>query len=336
MAVADRVKNRDRSQPRAAQKEAIVEFPESAVLQGVVGERDQNLKTIERTLDVSIGRAPQGLTIGGQDSEVDLASDLLVQMGELVEKGEFFFPGDVERAIRMLSENRRVRLEELFRDQLKIAGRKRSIVPKTFKQKEYLEAVRAHDVVFAVGPAGTGKTYLAMAMAVTALVNREVKRVVLCRPAVEAGEKLGFLPGDMAEKVNPYLRPLYDALHDLVEFDKAREMIEKGMVEVAPLAFMRGRTLNNAFVILDEAQNTTPMQMKMLLTRLGFNSKCIVTGDPTQIDLPRGQVSGLIDAVSLLKEVEGLSIVHFSEQDVIRHPLVARIVSAYQSRKDAD
>ena len=287
-------------------------------------------------LDITIGRSPEGLVLQGHDSEVELAQDLLVQMRTLIEQGEVFWPGDVERAIKMLSGNRRLRLEELFRDQLKISGRKRNILPKTFKQKTYMEAVQRHDIIFGVGPAGTGKTYLAMAMAVSALISKEVKRVVLCRPAVEAGEKLGFLPGDMAEKVNPYLRPLYDALHDMVDPERAQEMIAKGMVEVAPLAFMRGRTLNHAFVILDEAQNTSPEQMKMFLTRLGFGSKCVVTGDPTQIDLPRGQLSGLIDALSILKEVEGLSIIHFTEEDVIRHPLVARIVTAYRTRRERD
>jgi len=235
----------------------------------------------------------------------------------------------------MLSSNRRVHLSELFRDQVRIAGRKRSIVPKTFKQKEYIEAIKRDDVVFGVGPAGTGKTYLAMAMAVMALEVKEVKRVILCRPAVEAGEKLGFLPGDMAEKVNPYLRPLYDALHDMVEFDRARDLVEKGVIEVAPLAFMRGRTLSKAFVILDEAQNTTSIQMKMFLTRLGPQSKCVVTGDITQIDLPRGIRSGLQEVISVLKGIEGISIVRFSGEDVIRHPLVRKIVDAYQ-KKDLD
>jgi len=317
------------SQPRGIEKEMVVPFPESTVMQKLVGEADENLKVIERSLDLKIGRAPEGLSLVGQDAEVELAHDLLTQLRGLVEKGEVIFRGDVDRAIRMLSGNRRLRLEELFRDQVKIAGRKHSIVPKTFMQKTYVEAIKASNVVFGVGPAGTGKTYLAMAMAVSALVNKEVKRVVLCRPAVEAGEKLGFLPGDMAEKVNPYLRPLYDALHDMVEPERAKEMVDKGIIEVAPLAFMRGRTLSNAFVILDEAQNTTPVQMKMFLTRLGFGSTCVVTGDPTQIDLPRGITSGLMHAVSVLKNVEGLEIVNFSAEDVIRHPLVSRIVSAY-------
>jgi phosphate starvation-inducible PhoH-like protein len=222
-----------------------------------------------------------------------------------------------------------LQLEELFRDEIRVSGKRTKIVPKTFKQKTYIEQIKNHSVVLGVGPAGTGKTYLAMAMAVSALVSKEVKRIVLCRPAVEAGEKLGFLPGDMAEKVNPYLRPLYDALHDMVDFDRAKEMVEKGVVEVAPLAFMRGRTLSNAFVILDEAQNTTPVQMKMFLTRLGFGSTCVVTGDITQIDLPRGTMSGLSHALKILKDVPGVAVVQFSEEDVVRHPLVSRIIQAY-------
>lgn len=332
MTTATKSKNRHQA-PRTNSKEIIVPFPDSSVLQTLVGERDEHLRIIESKLDVRIGRAPDGLVISGMDSDLELTNDLLTQMRGLIAAGEHFWPGDVERAITMLSGNRRLQLEELFRDQVKIAGRKRNIMPKTFKQKTYMEAVGSHDVVFGVGPAGTGKTYLAMAMAVSALLNREVKRVVLCRPAVEAGEKLGFLPGDMAEKVNPYLRPLYDALHDMVDPERAQEMISKGMVEVAPLAFMRGRTLNHSFVILDEAQNTTPAQMKMFLTRLGFGSKCVVTGDITQIDLPRGQMSGLVDALNVVKSVEGLAVVHFTGDDVIRHPLVGRIVAAYEAQQ---
>lgn len=208
-------------------------------------------------------------------------------------------------------------------------------MPKTFKQKLYIESIKSNDIVFGIGPAGTGKTYLGMAMAISALLKKEVKRVVLCRPAVEAGEKLGFLPGDMAEKVNPYLRPLYDALHDMVDFERAKEMVEKGQVEVAPLAFMRGRTLSNAFVILDEAQNTTSGQMKMFLTRLGRNSKCVVTGDITQVDLPRGITSGLVQALRILSGIEGISFVYFSEDDVIRHRLVSHIVEAYRKKEES-
>jgi phosphate starvation-inducible PhoH-like protein len=317
------------SDPKGTQKEMEVAFPQSQVMQTLVGDKDENLRTIERELGLKIGRSANGLTLVGQDSDVELGHDLLIQLRGLVESGENIFKGDVERAIKMLSGNRRLRLEDLFRDEIRVSGKRTKIVPKTFRQKNYIEEIKSHSVVFGVGPAGTGKTYLAMAMAVTALLNKEVKRIVLCRPAVEAGEKLGFLPGDMAEKVNPYLRPLYDALHDMVDFDRAKEMVERGIVEVAPLAFMRGRTLSNAFVILDEAQNTTPVQMKMLLTRIGFGSTCVVTGDVTQIDLPRGIESGLSHALKLLKDVNGISIVHFTDEDVVRHPLVSRIIQAY-------
>lgn len=315
--------------PKGATKEMEVAFPQSTVMQALVGDKDENLRTIERELGLKIGRSANGLTLVGQDTDVELGHDLLTQLRGLVESGENIFKGDVERAIKMLSGNRRLRLEELFRDEIRVSGKRTKIVPKTFRQKNYIEEIKSHSVVFGVGPAGTGKTYLAMAMAVTALLNKEVKRIVLCRPAVEAGEKLGFLPGDMAEKVNPYLRPLYDALHDMVDFERAKEMVERGVVEVAPLAFMRGRTLSNAFVILDEAQNTTPVQMKMLLTRIGFGSTCVITGDVTQIDLPRGIESGLSHALKLLRDVNGISIVHFTDEDVVRHPLVSRIIQAY-------
>jgi phosphate starvation-inducible PhoH-like protein len=293
---------------------------------------DKNGKFVEKELDLKISHDGQVLTFTGHDSDVDLAHNLFEQLKELAEQGENIWETDIQRSLKMLSGNRKLRIEELFRDQVKIAGRKHSIVPKTFRQKLYLESIRTHDVIFGVGPAGTGKTYLAMAAAVSALLKKEVKRVVLCRPAVEAGEKLGFLPGDMAEKVNPYLRPLYDALHDMVEMDRAKEMLEKGQIEVAPLAFMRGRTLSHSFVILDEAQNTTPVQMKMFLTRLGFGSKCIVTGDPTQIDLPRGVPSGLSDALRIVTNIPAIAVIDFNEDDVIRHPLVSEIVKAYERR----
>lgn len=309
-----------------------VDCPEARVCQVLVGETDSNLKAIESALDVKIGRTTKGLIIRGAQTETELAADVLSQLRDLVAEGEEIFSGDVTRAIKMLSGNRRAKLKDLFRDQVTISGRKYSIVPKTLTQKAYIEAIRSTDCVFGVGPAGTGKTYLAMAMAVAELSKKNVKRIVLCRPAVEAGEKLGFLPGDMAEKVNPYLRPLYDALYEMVEFDRAKEMIEKGVIEVAPLAFMRGRTLKEAFVILDEAQNTTNEQMKMFLTRLGYNSKLVITGDITQIDLPRGVNSGMLDALGVLKNVAGISIIHFGKEDVIRHPLVTKIVEAYENR----
>ncbi|MBX7136412.1 MAG: PhoH family protein [Oligoflexia bacterium] len=334
MRAEKKIKTHKDSFPQGKEKELNLASFEAPVLQSLVGEQDANLKVIERELDVQVGSSNGSLVISGQDSEVELAHDLLTQLGELLKRGEKIWPGDVERAIVMLSSNRKLRLEELFRDQVKIHGRTHSIVPKTFKQKVYLEAIKNHDLVFGVGPAGTGKTYLAMAMAVSALINKQVKRVVLCRPAVEAGEKLGFLPGDMAEKVNPYLRPLYDALHDMVDYERAKEMVEKGMVEVAPLAFMRGRTLSNSFVVLDEAQNTTSGQMKMLLTRIGRNSKCVVTGDISQIDLPKGIISGLVQAINILRDVKDIAIVNFGEEDVIRHPLVSKIVRAYRTKEE--
>jgi len=315
-------------------KEAVIPVEDSSTVLAIAGERNSQLKKLEHLLELKVSVVPEGFFLAGADSDVGLAMDLLEQLTELVGRGEKIFSGDLERCVRMLSSNKNLRLEDLFRDQLKIAGRKRVIVPKTFRQKEYIEAIKENDIVFGIGPAGTGKTYLAMAMAVSALLQKEVKRVVLCRPAVEAGEKLGFLPGDMAEKVNPYLRPLYDALHDMVDYDKATEMVERGQVEVAPLAFMRGRTLSNAIVILDDAQNTTSVQMKMLLSRRGRGSKCLITGDITQIDLPRGTNSGLSEAMRLLKGIQGIYMVHFTEEDVIRHPLVSRIIEAYE-KKDA-
>ncbi len=221
-------------------------------------------------------------------------------------------------------------LKELFLNNIPVSSKKRFIIPKTEVQRQYIEAIRTHDIVIGIGPAGTGKTYLAMAMAINALLKKQVSRIVLARPAVEAGERLGFLPGDMYEKVNPYLRPLYDALFDMIEAEKASKFIERGIIEIAPLAFMRGRTLNDSFIILDEAQNTTSEQMKMYLTRLGFNSKTVITGDITQIDLPSGKTSGLIEAEKILSDIEGIQIVYFSEKDVVRHKLVQEIVKAYE------
>jgi len=325
----------EKAQP-VVQKEALFECTDYGVLQQLVGETDAHLKKLEKSIGISILRDPKGLKLSGRDDGVSLALDLLEQLRGIIQGGETLFPGDVERALQIVSSNRSSRLEELFRDQVRIPGRRRSIIPKTFTQKQYLDAIREFDLIFGIGPAGTGKTYLAMAMAVCALTNKDVKRIVLCRPAVEAGEKLGFLPGDMAEKVNPYLRPLYDALHDMVDYERAQEMMEKGMIEVAPLAFMRGRTLSNAMVILDEAQNTTSAQMKMLLTRIGFGSKCIITGDPTQVDLPRGITSGLVEALNVLSRIDDIAIVNFTDQDVVRHPLVAKIVRAYEAKESRE
>jgi phosphate starvation-inducible PhoH-like protein len=239
---------------------------------------------------------------------------------------------DIARAIRVLRDEPHVQLRDMFDDSVPVGGGRRAVGPRGLSQKRYVESIRSHDLTFGIGPAGTGKTYLAMACAVAALQSRQVKRIVLTRPAVEAGEKLGFLPGDLAEKVNPYLRPLYDALADMLDLDKAQGLIQRGHIEVAPLAFMRGRTLNDSFVILDEAQNTTSEQMRMFLTRLGYHSKAVVTGDVTQVDLPEGRASGLAEARDLLGGVDGIAFCHFSEFDVVRHPLVQKIVVRYEER----
>jgi phosphate starvation-inducible PhoH-like protein len=283
---------------------------------------------------VTINTRGNEVTLVGPDAQVALGRALLEQLYSLVKRGRGIDRSDVARAVSMLSEDKRADVRDVFQDTVLVPSRNKPISPKGLRQKQYVDAIRSHDIVFGIGPAGTGKTYLAMAMAVRALMEREVKRIVLARPAVEAGEKLGFLPGNMAEKVNPYLRPLYDALHDMMDFERAEQLIEKGVIEVAPLAFMRGRTLNDAFVILDEAQNATSEQMRMFLTRLGFQAKAVITGDTTQVDLPKGQSSGLAEAVRLLEGIPGIGICHFTDQDVVRHPLVQKIILAYEKRDE--
>jgi phosphate starvation-inducible PhoH-like protein len=298
------------------------------------GQQNKNLKQIERTLKVRIGSKGLELSIEGDPLQSALAHRLIEELYALLQAGYPLYPTDIDYAIRILSADSRAHLRDIFLDTIFISARKKVISPKSLAQKTYIDAIRRNDVVFGIGPAGTGKTYLAMAMAVSFLMKKEVSRIVLVRPAVEAGEKLGFLPGDIAEKVNPYLRPLYDALFDMMDFEKGQALIEKGVVEVAPLAFMRGRTLNDAFVILDEAQNTTVEQMKMFLTRLGFGSRAVVTGDVTQIDLPAGRLSGLVQASEVLKGVEGIQFNTFTDRDVVRHPIVQAIVQAYQRSRD--
>ncbi|PKN05734.1 MAG: phosphate starvation-inducible protein PhoH [Deltaproteobacteria bacterium HGW-Deltaproteobacteria-9] len=293
------------------------------------GEHDKHLKFIEKIESVKLSVRGNLLSISGESLAVCLVKNLLSQLYGIVEKGYPLFAPDIDYAHRILSENSAVNLERIFLDTVFISSKKKVITPKSIAQKHYIDSIRQHDMVFGIGPAGTGKTYLAMAMAVSALLEKKVHRIALARPAVEAGEKLGFLPGDLAEKVNPYLRPLYDALFDMLDFDRASALIHKGVIEVAPLAFMRGRTLNDSFVILDEAQNTTSEQMKMFLTRLGFGSKAVITGDVTQIDLPTDKVSGLVEAESILKNTEGIRFIHFSEIDVVRHPLVQDVIRAY-------
>jgi len=288
------------------------------------------LRTLEREFGIHAGARGNEVRLVGPVVEVGLARKVLEHLYGLLRSGQSVGAHEVRDAVRMVTQEPDVDLADATDDVLADVGSRRRIGAKTLAQREYIDLMRKRDVVFAVGPAGTGKTYLAMAMAIAALNRHEVARVVLTRPAVEAGEKLGFLPGTMAEKVNPYLRPLYDALGDMMDFEKSTRLMERGAIEVAPLAFMRGRTLNDAFVILDEAQNTTPEQMKMFLTRLGFDSKAVVTGDVTQIDLPPEKRSGLVDAVEILRGVEGIGFMAFDERDVVRHPLVQSILRAYE------
>jgi len=305
-------------------------FPKNDLIRMLCGEHNSHLQLLEKKIGLSLNVRGNHLTLKGGDWEIELAEKVLNQLYELLNGDYPIYLNDVEYAIRILSSNQSANLKKIFLDKVYIASNKKVITPKSINQKEYIDSIRKFDIVFGIGPAGTGKTYLAMAMAIAFLVKKGVNRVVLVRPAVEAGEHLGFLPGDLYEKVNPYLRPLYDALHDMMDFEDASRLIQRGVIEVAPLAFMRGRTLNDSFVILDEAQNTTTEQMKMFLTRLGFSSKAVITGDVTQTDLPEGKTSGLIEARELLEEVKGIKFVHFSRDDVIRHPLVQEIIDAYE------
>jgi len=310
--------------------EVVLTFDDNTLLLNLCGERNANLKLIEEALQARLNLRGDRITLTGEESEVKLAQRLLEELYGLLSEGYPLYPSDVNHAIQILSGNFKARLRDIFLDSVYVTSKKRVITPKSLAQKEYIDAIRTYDIVFGIGPAGTGKTYLAMATAVAALNAGEINRVILVRPAVEAGEKLGFLPGDLVEKVNPYVRPLYDALHDMIDFEQTSTLLQRGVIEVAPLAFMRGRTLNDCFVILDEAQNTTPEQMKMFLTRLGISSKAVITGDITQIDLPNGTRSGLIETVEILTDVEGLKFVYFTDKDVIRHRLVQDIIKAYE------
>ena len=298
------------------------------------GEHNSHLKLLEKKIDLSVNVRGNTINLQGGDWEIELAEKVLLQLYELIKNEYPIYVNDVDYAIRILSSDISADLKKIFLDKVYISSHKKTITPKSLNQKEYIDGIRRFDIVFGIGPAGTGKTYLAMAMAISSLVKKEVNRVVLARPAVEAGEHLGFLPGDLYEKVNPYLRPLYDALHDMMDFESASRLIQRGVIEVAPLAFMRGRTLNDAFVILDEAQNATSDQMKMFLTRLGFSSKAVITGDVTQTDLPEGKTSGLIEARALLKNIRGIKFIYFSRDDVIRHPLVQEIIDAYENMEE--
>lgn len=294
------------------------------------GSHDANLRLMEELFDVKVVARGDELSVEGDAEAVEKIENLIADINEMGEGGFSLKQEDVAFAINSVKKEPKVSVKKIFLDTIPVSSKKRFITPRSANQRKYVEAIRKNDIVIGIGPAGTGKTYLAMAMAVSSLVKKEVSRIVLARPAVEAGEKLGFLPGDIFEKVHPYLRPLYDALFDMMEFDKANRLIERGTVEIAPLAFMRGRTLNDSFVILDEAQNATSEQMKMFLTRLGFNSKAVVTGDITQVDLPRERVSGLIEIQDILSNVKGIKFVYFSERDVVRHKLVQQIVKAYE------
>lgn len=294
------------------------------------GSYDQHLKLMEKAFDVRMKARGEEVLIEGEEAQVSQAQRLLSELVDLVAKGVFLNPEDVDHAIKSYQENPESSLKGLLLDTIPVSTKKKVITPKSPTQKEYVEAIKKYDVVIGIGPAGTGKTYLAMAMAVWALMKREVSRIILARPAVEAGEKLGFLPGDMYAKVNPYLRPLYDALYDMMEVEKANRLVERGEIEIAPLAYMRGRTLNESFIILDEAQNATSEQMKMFLTRLGFNSKAVITGDITQVDLPSDRISGLVEIQGIVPDISGIRFVYFTERDVIRHKLVQEIIKAYE------
>lgn len=314
------------------QEESVekVVFDDIQTANTLFGAHSENLKRIAKTTGVKINAKANELILQGEPIDIELTKKVLTSLYSLLRKGYPLYPMDIDYAIRIVSDDSSVNLEDIFLDTIYISSKKKVITPKSITQKRYIDAIRKFDLVIGIGPAGTGKTYLAMAMAVSSLMKQEVERIVLTRPAVEAGEKLGFLPGDIYEKVNPYLRPLYDALHDMMEFDRASRLVERGVIEVAPLAFMRGRTLNDSFVILDEAQNTGPEQMKMFLTRLGFGSKAVITGDITQIDLPENKASGLIEIQSILNGIEGIQFIYFSDKDVVRHPLVSDIIKAYE------
>jgi len=308
---------------------AKITLPEEGI-ETLLGSLDENLKYLESLWGVRVRTQGHDLLVEGAQPAVVKIERLFSQLSSLLREGYKIGNGDVKTAAQLMSSDPAIELRDYFlKNSLTQSGRKR-IAPKTINQRRYLDSIDQNDIVFGIGPAGTGKTYLAMAQAVSFLLAKKVNRIILARPAVEAGEKLGFLPGDLQEKVNPYLRPLYDALYDMLEIEKVERFIERGTIEIAPIAFMRGRTLNDAFVILDEAQNTTSEQMKMFLTRLGFGSKAVVTGDVTQIDLPTGRTSGLVEAMKVVSQIEGISFVYFDERDVVRHKLVQQIVKAYE------
>ncbi|NJN07888.1 MAG: PhoH family protein [Richelia sp. RM2_1_2] len=307
-----------------------IELPDIPSAIALAGNEEENLKTLSRQTGATIVLRGQELYVSGTEKQIDLVRRLVKSLEDIWTNGNILSLADILTARQALDTHREDELQTLQKDVLAKTRRGEQIRAKTFRQRQYIEAIRKRDLTFCIGPAGTGKTFLAVVVAVQALLDNKYEKLILTRPAVEAGEKLGFLPGDLQQKVNPYLRPLYDAINEFIDPDKVPSLIEKGVIEVAPLAYMRGRTLNNAFVIVDEAQNTTPAQMKMLLTRLGFRSRMVVTGDMTQSDLPSQQPSGLLTAFQILKHVEGIAFCEFSQKDVVRHPLVQRIVAAYE------
>jgi phosphate starvation-inducible PhoH-like protein len=315
---------------------ANLEVESTQVLMALSGPQNALLIEVARQSGCEVSLRGNTIYLTGDEGDVRVAHRFLRDAAVLVSKGFEISTNDVAVNVRALRSDPNRSLGDIVDEPVLVTPRKRAIVPKTSAQRAYVEAIKTHDLTFGIGPAGTGKTYLAMAMAAASLLNKRVKRIILARPAVEAGEKLGFLPGDLAEKVNPYLRPLYDAMHDMMDFEKVEQLRERGQIEVAPLAFMRGRTLNDSFVILDEAQNATSEQMRMFLTRLGYGSKAVVTGDVTQTDLPQGARSGLREARQLLEHIEGIAICEFSDADVVRHPLVQKIIVAYEQRDRTD
>ncbi len=312
-----------------------IEFKNLGEAQSICGPYDENIKIIEAEFPVTIISRGSELFVEGEPEAVRTAEKVFSELSRIASGGREIQPGEVRYIIRSAGrEGGEKNISEVFLDRIEVPSRHGFVTPKTRGQKEYVEAIRQNDVVFGIGPAGTGKTYLAMAMAVSSLQRREADRIILTRPAIEAGESLGFLPGDLKEKITPYLRPLYDALYDMMEAEAIQKYVDQGVIEIAPLAYMRGRTLNDAFIVLDEAQNSTSEQMKMFLTRLGFGAKTVITGDITQVDLPRGRISGLIETTEILKKIKGIKFVYFTGEDVVRHELVQKIIRAYEQKED--
>lgn len=308
-----------------------IELADNDLARELAGRGERRLETIEKALGVRIGVRGNVLTVKGSPTALEAAAALLAQLQELAGEGKILGETEIGQAAKLFAKGKRPVIKQWLSDVILVTSRRRSITPRSPNQKLYVDAIRGHDVVFGIGPAGTGKTYLAVAMAVAMLTNGDVRKIILTRPAVEAGEKLGFLPGDLAEKIDPYLRPLYDALNDMLDPGRLGRYFEQGTIEIAPLAFMRGRTLERAFIILDEAQNTTPEQMKMFLTRIGMGSRAVITGDQTQIDLPSGHGSGLLAVQRILSGIDEIPFVEFDRTDVVRHPLVQRIIEAYEN-----